>query len=185
MNKFIKRLIKLSVMFLRISSSIGTIAKNSVRILLILMGMTWSTLTLAEGGCPEGQFPQQYGTTMGCTTMNAGGNQPLAPVWAKRWGAIATDSHNASVGTVVDMRSKKQAEKAALSECRANGGGKCEVDLAYYNQCAVIITGDNSYLSQGAVSKEEATRIAMQKCQAKDVNCRVYYSGCSMPVRVN
>ncbi|WP_392389941.1 DUF4189 domain-containing protein [Acinetobacter courvalinii] len=51
------------------------------------------------------------------------------------------------------MRSKRQAEKAALTECRAKGGKKCEVDLAYYNQCAVMVTGDNSYLSRCCVER--------------------------------
>ncbi|MCU4638996.1 DUF4189 domain-containing protein [Acinetobacter courvalinii] len=164
MGEFLRRLIVLSVIFLGVSSSIYA--------------------------CPAGMVELPGGVCLPPDHQNSPLNNlpsasPPPPVWATRWGAIATDGPTASLGAVVDMRSKRQAEKAALTECRAKGGKKCEVDLAYYNQCAVMVTGDNSYLSQGAVSKEEATRIAMQKCQAKDVNCRVYYSGCSMPVRVN
>lgn len=186
MGEFLRRLVVLSMMFLRISSSIGTIAKNSVRILLILMGVTWSTLALAEGGCPEGQFPQQYGTTMGCTTMNAGGNQPVAPVWADRWGAIAFDGSNGTVGVAADTLSMKKAQKVAIQDCQKRGGRGCSIKTTYHNQCAVVVTGDGDANFLNAPTIEQATKTGMDSCRARnDTNCRVYYSGCSMPVRVN
>jgi Domain of unknown function (DUF4189) len=185
MGEFLRRLVVLSMMFLRISSSIGTIAKNSVRILLILMGVTWSTLALAEGGCPEGQFPQQYGTTMGCTTMNAGGNQPVAPVWANRWGAIASDG-NGVYGIVSDMTTKRKASKAAIQTCKDRGGGNCVIRLAYYNQCAAVVMTDTWSGYAGAPTLENAIEDGKKRCTGSNTgSCRVYWSGCSMPVRVN
>ncbi|ENX05970.1 hypothetical protein F898_02914 [Acinetobacter courvalinii] len=185
MGEFLRRLVVLSMMFLRISSSIGTIAKNSVRILLILMGVTWSALALAEGGCPEGQFPQQYGTTMGCTTMNAGGNQPVAPVWADRWGAIASDG-NGIYGIVTDLPSKRKASKSAIQECKNRGGRTCALERAYYNQCAAVVMTDTWTAFANAPTLQQATEIGQRDCTASNTgSCRVYWSGCSMPVRVN
>ncbi|MCH7294310.1 DUF4189 domain-containing protein [Acinetobacter higginsii] len=185
MNKFIKQLIMLSVMLLEASSSIGAIGKNSVRILLILTGVAWSTLALAEGGCPEGQFPQQYGTTMGCTTMNAGGNQPVAPVWADRWGAIANDTKGI-FGIVSNLRSKRQAEKAAIEECRKRGGGACKVDYTYHNQCVAVGGNDAAANTASGPDLDEVKVRAVRNCEAQsNKKCIVFYSGCSMPVRVN
>ncbi len=112
--------------------------------------------------------------------------QPAAPriIWADRWGAIATDGPSASLGTAIGMRSKRQAEKIALAQCRVKGGGDCKVDLTYYNQCAVLITGDIKYLTQGAATIEEASRVGIQRCRKADKNCRVYYADCSMAERI-
>ena len=185
MNKFIKQLIMLSVMLLEASSSIGAIGKNSVRILLILTGVAWSTLALAEGGCPEGQFPQQYGTTMGCTTMNAGGNQPVAPVWADRWGAIASDG-NGIYGIVTDKASRRKAQKSAIEECKKRGGGSCAVRRDFYNQCAAVTSGTTAVATANAPTEDEAIKIGKEICiKNGDNNCQVYWSGCSTAVRVN
>lgn len=185
MGEFLRRLIVLSVIFLRISSSIGTIAKNSVRILLILMGMTWSTLALAEGGCPEGQFPQQYGTTMGCTTMNAGGNQPVAPVWADRWGAIANDRKGV-FGIVSNLPSKRKAEKAAINECHKRGGGACVIDFTYHNQCVALGSNEDVTNTASGPDIDEVKIRAVRDCESRsNKKCIVFYSGCSTAVRVN
>jgi hypothetical protein len=55
------------------------------------------------------------------------------------------------------MKSKRKAEAAALAACRSKGGKNCEVDLAYFNQCAVMLVGEKTYIVQGAASVEEAT----------------------------
>ncbi|MCH7294312.1 DUF4189 domain-containing protein [Acinetobacter higginsii] len=185
MNKFIKRLIVLSVMLLEASSSIGAIGKNSVRILLILMGVAWNTLALAEGGCPEGQFPQQYGTTMGCTTMNTGGNQSVAPVWADRWGAIASDG-NGTFGIVSNMKSKSKAQKAAFTACKNQGGTACIVKKEYHNQCVAVVLSETRSAYANAPTEAEALAMGKKECISTNTGeCWVHYSGCSMPVRVN
>lgn len=111
---------------------------------------------------------------------------PLPPVWADRWGAIATDGETGSLGISVDMTSKRKAVKAALADCQSKGGANCELDVAYYNQCAAMILGDKNYNTSSAATKEKAIELGMRTCNKEgDSNCRVYYSGCSMPVRVN
>ncbi len=118
---------------------------------------------------------------------HGGSNQAAVPPlmkWADRWGAIATDGPSASLGTAVGMSSKRKAEKIALTQCRAKGGANCKVDLAYYNQCAVLVSGDSKYLIQGAATIDEASEIAVRRCNAEDVNCRVHYDDCSMAERI-
>lgn len=117
---------------------------------------------------------------------HGGSNRPAAPrmIWADRWGAIATDGASASVGTVVSLSSKGKAEKAAMAQCRAKGGGGCKVIFAYYNQCAVVVTGNNQHLAQGAATIDEASRLGIEKCKALDTNCNVYYAECSMAERI-
>ena len=119
---------------------------------------------------------------------NSGNNLPPAPPqerWAKRWGAIATDADNAKLGAVVDMASEKQARSAALKACKDKGGINCTVDISYYNRCAVLVTGDKVYNVSSAATIDEATKSGFIKCERYDVNCRVYYSDCSLPVRID
>ena len=157
--------------------------------LLIAPLLGASGVAHAEGGtCPSGYYPVNSPGVMGCAPIpNSGGDaaQRAAPraAWVDRWGAIATDGPSAILGSSAGMRNKRQAEKAALAQCRGKGGAKCEIDLAFFNQCAVLVTGDSRYLTQGAATIEEATRIGVERCNKTDVNCRVYYSDCSLAER--
>ncbi|SFK98586.1 protein of unknown function [Lysobacter sp. cf310] len=141
----------------------------------------------AEGGtCPPGFYPQNGPGVLGCAPIPDGGAESVGsgPKWATRWGAIATDGANAAFGAASDIPRKRAAQKEALAQCKARGGQACKVDLVYYNQCAVMITGDFKYLSQGAESVRVATEVGMKRCGELDAGCRVYYSGCSLPVRI-
>lgn len=147
----------------------------------------------AEHGCQDGFIPVNQGSGQTCVAdynlpywknQSNAASAPVGPRWKTTWGAIATDGGNSILGTSVGMYSKRQAEKAALAQCREKGGSQCEVDLAFYNQCAVLVTGDRMFTTQGAASAEEAARIGMERCNKTDVNCHVYYSDCSPAERV-
>jgi hypothetical protein len=89
------------------------------------------------------------------------------------------------MGVASDMRSQRAAEKTAIAHCRAQGGGKsCVVDMAYRDQCAVMVWGDSDGHSARAETVHRASEIALAKCGRKNANCKVYYSNCSYPVRV-
>jgi hypothetical protein len=94
------------------------------------------------------------------------------------------DNALSKVGVVTDAPSKHAAERAATADCRAKGGANCVVKLAYYNQCAVIVWGDQGYNIAAAATVGEATGIGMKSCGKADANCQVFYTGCSFAKRL-
>lgn len=164
--------------------------------LLLLFLLSFSITSHAEGNCPPGYYA--IGATgqpgpQGCAPI-PGYNQgqesvptQSAPRWADRWGAIAYDTAgtNVGLGVATNMSSKDLAEQVALKECRAKGGAGCEVDLAYYNQCAVVIAGDHYVQSRGAATIQEASSNGLKECRESGASgCVVYYSACSLPERI-
>ncbi|WEI17693.1 DUF4189 domain-containing protein [Acinetobacter proteolyticus] len=100
--------------------------------------------------------------------------------WVKTWGAIATSKTGGALGTVVGVDSQKEAEKIAMQDCKAKGGGGCKVGMSYHNQCAAMLVGSDVTLSRAesiAVAKTEG----LKECAARGDNCRVYYSACTEP----
>lgn len=164
-----------------------------LRWLLVVGLLSLSSFALAEGGCPSGMIPYSGTDISSCGPIPAGyysddNNDIPHSVespdrWTTTWGAIAADAASASLGTVVGMSSEQEARRAALAQCRAKGGEKCEVDLTYYNQCAVMILGNKTYNTASAQTIERATQLGMKTCSADDTNCRVYYSDCSLARR--
>ena len=71
----------------------------------------------------------------------AQGTAAPRPQWKRTWGAIAADGVSAALGTASGEDSKRRAEKAALQRCRDQGGTQCVLDVSYYDQCAVLVTG--------------------------------------------
>lgn len=149
----------------------------------------------AEGRCPEGFFPIGGDSAgwEGCAPMghdpgqnsDQGSNNSRPAEWEPRWGAIAIGG--GGWGAVTDMRSEKQAKKAAVKQCRETANGndsKCNNAFSYYNQCAVIAWGATGYILQGAIDVPTASSIGMQKCASKHAECEIFYSGCSYPKRI-
>lgn len=144
----------------------------------------------AEGGCPAGYYPYNTAAAQQCVPIpgsgsNSGSQSTVA--YKDRWGAISIDStvSKGGIGTVTGLASKRKAEKAALSQCRASGGGDgCQVLLTYYNQCGVIAWGDNYLKTMGAATVESASKLALEDCSKNTSGCQIYYSGCSYPERV-
>lgn len=155
---------------------------------------------LAQIGCPPGYFPIVQGPTNQTVTTcvpegDAGfgdydgdaSDAPAAPAerWADRWGAIAVASDNPVVGIAIDATSKRDAQKGAIDDCQRRGGAECKVEIAYTNQCGVLVVSGDQYNAARAATIQEATEIGMQICQqGNSESCRVYYSGCSLPVRI-
>ncbi|WP_226470233.1 DUF4189 domain-containing protein [Luteimonas panaciterrae] len=161
---------------------------------LLMMGLlALSGMAYAEGGCPQGQTPRLYGDVWGCAP--GGTDAPIqetqvAPQptgeWKTTWGAIGGNALKGILGAAVGLPSEKEAVQAALADCRAKGGGAgCKLDISYYNQCAVLVTGNKVYNTASAATVEEASQIGINKCAKEDANCRVFYSACSKPEFVN
>ena len=151
-------------------------------------------ITHAENGCPPGLIPASGTNINSCVPIPPGyyNNQqqvqpqpPMQPQrWADQWGAIAADSANGILGTATSMTSRSIAENAAYADCKSKGGEACTIQLSYGNQCAVVVVGDQGYNATQGATSESAKQAGMKVCNEADSHCHVYYSDCSLPVRI-
>lgn len=158
------------------------------RPLLLLAILCLSGAAQAEQGCPDGMYPggmQPNGPV--CVPMPGvrGGSQTAVEQWEDRWGAIATDAKNGYMGVSVDQPSKYIAQATALTQCRNSGGTECIISASYANACAVMATGNDSYLIKAGATIAEATALAYSACESAGMECTIPYSACSLskPVR--
>lgn len=131
--------------------------------------------------CPPGSILQKGNGWEGCTPPPPPSSSGQ---WADRWGAIATDP-NGGFGSAVGERSKRKATTYAVNACKNSGGTNCRVNLTYYNQCASVVIGSESYFVQSAASEELAIANGMRRCQESDKGCEPKYSDCSPAEKVN
>lgn len=173
---------------------------KSCQWLLFGLLLLLSSVVHAEGGCPPGYYPYPMGATQGqpgpqgCAPIPGYDNNqqqaqpqqtlPPPPQWSSRWGAIATDAVKGSLGTAVDLSSPNEAEQMAMADCKSKGGTKCKIDVAYGNGCAAMVLGDAEFNVHNAATLSDAIKLAMKTCTSRDTNCHVYYSACSLPVRI-
>lgn len=162
-----------------------------VQALAFLSLLVLSGSAFAEGGCDPGYTPVNNGQNWTCipggndtSTVQPQSNSTKRPsgYWEKTWGAIAPSPKGGVLGTAVGAKTKQAAERLALSDCKAKGGGACKVNLAYHNQCAVMIVGDKYLTSYSNATIEEAANRGLKECNADNTGCRVYYSACTEPI---
>jgi Domain of unknown function (DUF4189) len=154
-------------------------------LLICLLGM--SSAAYAEGGCPPGMIPHSGNDLSSCAPIPPGYNQSSQPAgsrWISSWGAIATDVAAGSLGTATGKSSRKSAEQAALGDCQAKGGSNCKIENWYSNGCAAMVVGDKGHNSGSGATMEETVKSGMKICNSSDTNCRVFYSGCSLPEKL-
>ncbi|MGO1071103.1 DUF4189 domain-containing protein [Lysobacter sp. CA199] len=141
----------------------------------------------AEGGCPQGFYPQNSPSVKSCIPFpsTGGGTVQTGPKWSSRWGAIAQDKTSGVVGAVANRNNKRQAKKDALAECKARGGSDCRSELEYINQCVAIIQGLTGSNFSHAETVEQAIDLGTSACKKRgDTDCHIYYKACSLPVQV-
>lgn len=163
-----------------------------MRLVLISLLFLTSFAVHAEGRCPPGQYPVGDQNAGGCAPI-PGATQPSnsAPAgeWETRWGAIVEDPQNLSTGASVSKRTRREAISAATDECRRVGGNKCQLRIAYYNQCVAIAdpaadsrgrVGGES-IAYSAVSVQAAKSGALKRCESAGggQRCTLVYSACS------
>ncbi len=169
---------------------------KSSRWLLFGLFLLLNNIVHVEGSCPSGYHPigapQGQAGPQGCAPIPGYNNnqqemrpQPPPPKWISQWGAIATNKVKGILGAATGLSSKSQAKQVAMADCQAKGGSPCKFEIAYDNECAVLVVGDNGYNVSADVSLDKAIRFGMDICtEAKNTNCHVYYSACSLPVRI-
>ena len=127
----------------------------------------------------------------GCAPINSPQQQQQSPAprqpperWQDHWGAIATYEPNGSLGAVTNMPSQRTAESAALEDCQSKHGSTCKIKLSYRNQCAAMIVGGKDYNVNPGSTVDKAIEDGMNTCRTYATDCHVYYSACSLPVRI-
>ncbi len=136
--------------------------------------------------------PVQGQGWQGCAPLNNGSTQQAPqqqpsqppPRWMDQWGAIATDEPKGILGAATGLSSKLEAQQSALADCAGKGGAPCKLEIAYNNQCAALVVGDKVYNTSSAATIQQASQSGMDRCSKVSTNCHVYYSACSMPVRI-
>ncbi|RST45010.1 DUF4189 domain-containing protein [Variovorax sp. DXTD-1] len=157
------------------------------RLLVASLWMFWGGTALAQQ-CPPGQIA--YGSGPGLNMCGPDNRQQQAPQqpaeqWERRWGAIATSVPDGVLGVSTDKSSNREASQTAISDCAAKGGLNCKIEIAYDNQCAAVVVGDGGYNAPIATTINKAVEVGMKTCRdAGRSNCHVYYSACSLPVRI-
>ncbi len=157
-------------------------------LLLLVLGTA-----AAQGRCPPRMYETGSRDYIGCAPI-PGYNQsnsdsgedsssPIPTVWETRWGAIATEPNGGGFGAVHSFKSEVVAIQAAVEQCRLTASvskTKCEVKIAYHNQCAVYAWGAGHSVASHAVDIPTATEDALASCKNKSGSeCKIYYSGCS------
>ena len=164
---------------------------------LCLIGMLFLSISVVNAQQPGVDCaPIQGQGWTGCAPISPPqsspqGQQPRMPQappqrWQDHWGAIATDAANGVLGTASNMPNELSAKQAALSDCSSQGGSNCVLEIQpYRNSCGVVVTSDKSHVVTSNVSLDQAIQEGLATCSKTDkANCRVYYSACSMPQRI-
>lgn len=144
----------------------------------------------AESGCPPGEMPNNVSAPLGSAeSMNSCApipvDAPARPRWQSRWGAVADDSRGI-YGLSANEKSERQARKSALVNCKERGGLGCAIAMTYMNQCLSIATSDIKSKAARAPDIGAAEQDSLAGCKESSggKECSIYYSGCSLPVRV-
>ena len=160
-------------------------------LLALLLGLSSLSITAhAEGGCPPGWMPYSSTSINSCGLIPGYDEQqqtapePRPPRWESRWGAIATDGKKGILGVASGAPSQSIAERIAIADCHAKGGD-CKLQVSYANSCGVMVVDEGGFNVGNAATLDQAVQSGMKVChEAGAANCRVYYSTCSPPVRI-
>lgn len=111
-------------------------------------------------------------------------NAAPAPVWVSAWGAIVLDAKAGAKGVATQMASRSQAISVAMNECTSSGAQNCELQVVYDNQCAAVAWGDQTYGVANEPSVDAASARAIRACSRSGSGCKVVYTDCSLPRRI-
>ena len=110
--------------------------------------------------------------------------QQSTVVWASRWGAIAIDASTNDMGASVNRANEEDAITQAMHDCGLRGSQHCKLEGTYRNQCAAIAWGPHHFGLAAASDLDTARSNAIENCAKSATDCKVLYSACSPPARV-
>ncbi|MDR6991636.1 DUF4189 domain-containing protein [Luteimonas sp. 3794] len=140
-----------------------------------------SSMELAQAQVPESNPASAYYHSRYLPALGVA-NTPQQ-ILEDRFGAFAMSPSSSWSGWVLGDRSKAGAEKAAIDQCSARGGGvkDCEIVLSFQNQCATVASTRNHSGFGRAGTIERARALAMRQCESIGPGCEVFREGCSYP----
>lgn len=142
-------------------------------------------VVFAQQGCPPGYYPIGGGNAgwNDCAPMGNVENPPNpGPQWETRWGGIATGY--GVFGASTSAKSKSEAKKKAIKECKAMPGAKkCKIVALIHNQCVALAWGDTGNSIYRSPDLQDAEKGAITECSSHAQNCRILHSSCSYPQR--
>lgn len=109
---------------------------------------------------------------------------PLPAIWADSWGSIVLDAKGGAKGISTNQANMNDAIQSAMAKCRATGAANCKVELTYYNQCAAVAWGDQTFGIASNPTIEGASHAAVASCSESGTGCRTVYTACSQARRV-
>ncbi len=123
---------------------------SGLRYLILLIGLGWLPAGVSHAqtvtSCPPGMVSYGAGVC-GYDQSQGQAARPQAPdglgsgqtttlhrpPLASGWMALVHDKTAPIVAEVTGMRSRREAEQAALKECQAKGGTQCEIEISMKN----------------------------------------------------
>jgi hypothetical protein len=159
---------------------------SAIFILSLIHFMSFNTDAYAQQNCEwrqEGPLGPAWYQPGGWSSCDNSAAQPVAPTirWATRWGAMAVNPEKPSLGAEVGYDSRRAAERAALARC----GEGCKIEITYHDQCGALASSPKTYAAASASTIDEASELAMKNCSKGGVaDCKVVYSECSLPERI-
>ena len=95
------------------------------------------------------------------------------------FGAIAFSPQSGAHGYSYGAGTRAQAERIAMSNCRAHGAG-CRLLVYFQNACGALAVGNgNGYGFAWAASRGQAEGRAMRECRNQTSSCRIISWSCS------
>ena len=103
----------------------------------------------------------------------------VLPGLAGAVGAIAVDNQQGDgspgYGIVTGKGSQREAEGAAMAECRRKGNERCRIAV-WFNGCGAYASSSRTYGVGWGRTVEIASANAMEKCDQR--SCKVHVAGC-------
>ncbi|MBS1942504.1 MAG: DUF4189 domain-containing protein [Bacteroidetes bacterium] len=153
-------------------------------VVFFLAGSGFARAQSGAAGCPPGmvpgpgrcygpnELPQQQQSTPAYT----------GPLWQDHYGAIASSISGAHSGIAENMLSARAARRKALHDC---GASDCKIDREVRNGCIAAAWGGGVSGNAGNKEIASAEASAIKECESGGGHdCKLTYSACSLPVRV-
>ena len=94
------------------------------------------------------------------------------------FGAFAYSAKERKHGWANNFPSRKEAEKAALDQCRKDAAD-CQSILWFRNACGALVTGPATYAADWAENQNAAVNKALKSCATRSTSCALTQSFCT------